>query len=287
MSCIPSQSYQMGSSSNVGHPIDREGPPETVETNSFYISETTISNEQFGKFVEETGYITDAEKIGSSFVFSGLIEDDIKEETNYSNTPIPWWLDVSGASWKYPEGPTSTIENRMDHPVVHVSWNDAVSYCNWSGGRLPTEAEWEVAASGNGENTEYPWGNQLVAKGIYHANTWQGKFPSKNTEKDGYFGTAPVDKFYKNEYELYQMIGNVWEWCLNPARIPLKEFNKQSSTDFLEKNNKHRAESYAIRGGSFLCHHSYCNRYRLAARNGNTRFSSASNMGFRYVVDVN
>lgn len=282
---IDTQRYKMGTSNKVGLPIDQEGPPEILEVSAFYISKTTVTNGEFARFVEETDYVTDAEKIDSSFVFAGLVNNNIKEKLNYAMTAMDWWLDIQGANWRQPEGPGSTILNRKNHPVVHITWNDAVAYCEWAGGRLPTEAEWELAARGAGKDLEYPWGNELTTNNVYHANTWQGDFPNENTKKDGYFGTAPVDKFYKNEYGIYQMIGNVWEWCLNPARIPLKEFREKSSIDFLESNYNNTAESYAVRGGSFLCHHSYCNRYRVAARNGNTPLSSASNMGFRYVLD--
>jgi len=282
---IPSQTYEMGSSSNVGHKLDKEGPPEVISTQNFYMSKTTVTNKQFTEFVKKTGYITEAEKIGSSFVFYQLIDKKHWDKIQFKKTGTHWWLDVIGASWKHPEGPDSSVGNRMDHPVSHISWYDAVEYSKWADGRLPTEAEWEAVAKGNTSAQMYPWGDQLVSKGVYNANTWQGTFPSNNTKKDGYIGTAPVNKFYKDKNGIYQMIGNVWEWCLNPGQIPLKVFKDKSAKDFIRENEKEMSSLYAIRGGSFLCHHSYCNRYRSAARNSATPMSSASNVGFRYIIE--
>lgn len=281
---IPSKTYEMGTKSNVGNKLDNEGPVEIVSTQSFYMSETTVTNSQFAEFVKQTSYVTEAEKIGSSFVFYQLIDKVHWDKIKYKKTERRWWLDVIGASWKNPEGPQSSFKNRMDHPVVHISWYDAVEYSKWAGGRLPTEAEWEVAARDNKKGQIYPWGDRLVSKEVYNANIWQGVFPSNNTKEDGYIGTAPVDKFYKDEKGIYQMIGNVWEWCLNAGQIPLKTFKDYSPKDFIQENEEKMNSLYALRGGSFLCHHSYCNRYRTAARNSATPMSSASNLGFRYII---
>lgn len=174
----------------------------------------------------------------------------------------------------------------MDHPVVHVSRNDALAYCAWADKRLPTEAEWEYAGRAGHDHRRFPWGDDLEEGGKHHANTWQGEFPYENTAEDGYVGTAPAKSFSPNDYGLYQMIGNVWEWCLNPGRIDLSEFQEKTSFDFFKENYQPSQDVYALKGGSFLCHHSYCQRYRLAGRNANTGHSSTSNTGFRCVRDI-
>lgn len=283
---IPAQKSEIGNAHNNGIPKDNEGPAIMLQFSEFYMSETTVTNEHFVKFVEATGYVTEAEQVQSSLVFRGLLNiHDLEEGVDYYRTSMPWWIEVRGSNWKKPEGENSTIEDRLDHPVVHITWNDAKAYCEWVGGRLPTEVEWEVAARGGQKGLIYPWGNSLVVDGSYFANTWQGNFPLQNEALDGYIGTAPSTEFFVNEYGLHQMIGNVWEWCINPARIPLTQFITQRYSDFIENITDEKDVFYALRGGSFLCHNSYCNRFRVAARNGNTKGSSASNLGFRYVID--
>ncbi|KXT59924.1 Sulfatase modifying factor 1 precursor (C-alpha-formyglycine-generating enzyme 1) [Streptococcus oralis] len=281
---IPAGTYHIGTNEKIGFEYDFETPRTEVTIEGFYIDETTVTNEEFLKFVTETGYVTEAEKIGWSYVFKYFLDDSEQYPIEVHKTP--WWIAVEGASWRHPEGPHSSIEDRLDHPVVHVTRNDAVAYCQWAGKRLPTEAEWEIAAQGGTDNEQYYWGDELVFDGKHVCNTWQGDFPNTNTLDDGYASTAPVRTYPPNPYGLYQMIGNVWEWCVNPGKIELVSFQKVSGKDFWHVHQVQDDELYAIKGGSFLCHFSYCNRYRMCARNSNTAMSSSQNMGFRCVKDI-
>lgn len=276
----------MGTHPHEGFESDNEGPPVDVKVPEFYMSETTVTNEMFFKFVMDTGYVTEAERLGTSFVFQGLIEEENQDKVAVRPTDMTWWLDVQDANWRKPEGPGSKISDKMDHPVVHITWNDAMAYCRWAGGRLPTEAEWEAAARAGHQGFEYQWGDELMPDGEYQANIWQGEFPQRNAADDGYVGTAPAHAFYENDYGIRQMTGNVWEWCLNPARIDLDTFNEKTAEDFMNEREDYEVQNMATRGGSFLCHHSYCTRYRVGARHGNSANSASSNVGFRYVVDV-
>ena len=267
--------FQMGDTENRGFIEDHESPCVTKEVQAFEVAETTVTNEEFKRFVDETGYQTTAELIGDSYVFHLLVSPEKRE--NYSHVSgSSWWLLVPGACWKHPFGPESSIEEILDHPVVHVSLKDALAYCEWAGVQLPTETQWEYAARG-GTYTQYPWGEELEQDGIYHANTWQGEFPNQNSELDGFLGTAPVKSFEPNGYGLYQMIGNVWEWCINHRGIPFEDIEANAKAPL------NLEVEYAIRGGSFLCHCSYCNRYRVAARNGSPWNSTASHLGFRCI----
>ena len=256
---------------------DGEGPARRVEVSDFYADAYEVSNGEFAQFVEETGYVTEAEKFGDSFVMEILLSEEVKSEISQAVANAPWWLPVKGASWKHPEGRGSSIDDRMDHPVVHVSWNDAVAYCEWAGKRLPTEAEWEYAARGGLVDRLYPWGNNPNPRGEHWMNIWQGEFPSENTAEDGYIGTAPVDSYFPNKYGLYNVAGNVWEWTSDWWTVRHSiDFQKDptgppSGTDKVKK------------GGSYLCHINVCYRYRCAARSQNTPDSSASNLGFRCV----
>ncbi|XP_053525142.1 formylglycine-generating enzyme isoform X6 [Artibeus jamaicensis] len=170
---------------------DGEGPARRVTLDAFYMDAYEVSNTDFEKFVNATGYLTEAEKFGDSFVFEGMLSERVKTGVQQAVAAAPWWLPVKGANWRHPEGPDSAVAHRPDHPVLHVSWNDAVAYCAWAGKRLPTEAEWEYSCRGGLRNRLFPWGNKLQPKGQHYANIWQGEFPVTDTGEDGFRGTAP------------------------------------------------------------------------------------------------
>jgi formylglycine-generating enzyme required for sulfatase activity len=245
---------------------DREGPVRPVTVPTFRIAPTTVTNAQFGRFVAATGHVSEAETIGWSFVFHLLLHPAARGSVLSERVPrAPWWLPVRGATWAAPEGPGSDVADRPDHPVVHVSLPDALAYCAWAGARLPSEAEWEFAARGGLEQARYPWGDELAPRGRHRCNIWQGAFPVHNTAEDGYVGTAPARSFRPNGYGLYNTSGNVWEL----------------TCDAWDPADPATADRIAIRGGSYLCHASYCNRYRVAARTSTTTDSTAGNIGFR------
>lgn len=281
MLLIPGGEFLMGSTDEDSIIADGEGPIRKVTVNPFYMDTTTVTNEQFRKFIQETGYVTESEAYGWSFVFHLLVSEETRKTVNQSPKQTPWWYVVEGATWDHPEGPDSTIENRMDHPVIHMSWNDAQVYCKWSGKRLPTEAEWEFAARGGLEQNRYPWGNELTPESIHQCNVFQGVFPHTNTAEDGFISTAPVKAFTPNGYGLYNVAGNVWEWChdwFHPDALTHGGPNNPQGP-------KH-GSGRIMRGGSYLCHASYCNRYRVGARTSNTPDSSTGNIGFRCVKDI-
>ena len=257
-------------------PDDGEGPVRKVTLAPFAIACHAVSNLQFGEFVRATGYTTDAERHGWSFVFAGLLSDEARQAITSRPAATPWWAMVPHAYWAQPEGPHSTILDRLDHPVVHVSWNDAKAYCQWSSARLPSEAEWEMAARGGLEQAIFPWGDELTQGGEHRCNIWQGQFPDINSADDGYCGTAPVHAIKANGFGLHNVAGNVWEWCAD-FFSPRYHHVTAAGDPF----NGEPSPNRSLRGGSFLCHDSYCNRYRVAARSCNTPDSSASNVGFR------
>lgn len=269
----------MGSDENAGFPADGEGPVRVVALSAFGMDVATVTNAAFAAFVQATGHVTDAERFGRSFVFYDFVSDRIRERGVLGAVAAaPWWLCVSGASWRHPEGPDSNIEARMDHPAVHTSWNDAVAYAHWARKRLPTEAEWEYAARGGLTQKRYPWGDELTPRGRFRCNIWQGSFPNSNTREDGYDGTAPAQSFTPNGYGLYNMSGNVWEWCQDWFGTAF------GAEKFIDPTGPACGSTRVIRGGSYLCHDSYCNRYRVAARSHNAPDSSAGNLGFRCAV---
>ena len=180
---------------------------------SFAIAAFAVTNAQFGDFVRETGYTTEAERCNWSFVFEPFVSDSIRCRIARVPSETPWWLPVPHAYWAQPEGPPSTVLHRLDHPVVHVSWNDAKAYCCWSGTCLPSEAQWEFAARGGLAQMTYPWGDELTPDGMHRCNIWQGRFPDEDTGADGFIGTAPVNSYLRNGHGLYNVAGNVWEWC--------------------------------------------------------------------------
>ncbi len=269
----------MGSPPGVGYAADGEAPAHLVSVRALEVAATTVTNEEFAAFCAATGHVTLAEREGWSFVFGGLLPDD--HPPTRGVVGAPWWRQVEGASWRRPDGPDGRADERPDHPVVHVTWDDAVAYGRWSGTRLPTEAEWEHAARGGLEGRIFPWGDELEPDGVHRMNVFQGEFPGRNTCADGWAGTAPVRTYPPNGLGLYEMTGNVWEWCADwfdpRAYTATPRVDPTGPTDGTQR---------VMRGGSYLCHASYCSRYRVAARSSNTPDSAAGNIGFRVVREV-
>jgi formylglycine-generating enzyme required for sulfatase activity len=276
MVALPGGNFLFGSDDEHAYPEDGEGPVRRVSVDPIRIDRHAVSNERFAAFVEATGYVTDAERFGWSFVFAGLLPDDFPPTRGVAQAP--WWRAVEGATWDHPAGPQSSIDEHLDHPVVHVSHDDARQYCAWAGTRLPTEAEWESAARGGLEAEVYPWGSELEPDGEHRMNVWQGEFPSSNTLADGHYGTCAVDAFAPNGYGLHNVTGNVWEWTADWFD-PAYRAQDRSRDPQGPPAGTHRVQ----KGGSYLCHASYCKRYRVAARQANTPDASAGNLGFRCV----
>ena len=304
MVLIKGGSYKMGGDNKQAG--DDEYPKHKVTVDGFWMDATEVTNAQFKAFVKATGYVTTAEKKPdweemkkqlppgtakpdeSLFVPAGLVftpPDHSVDLRDYGQ----WWSWQNGANWQHPQGPKSNIIGKDNYPVVQISWYDANAYCKWAGKRLPTEAEWEWAARGGLENNIYPWGNEGIDQGKVKANTWQGSFPEKNTMRDPFYNASPVKSFSPNGYSLYDMAGNVWEWCSDYYK---NDYYKSSP----EKNPKGPSDSYdpdepyakkrVIRGGSFLCNDSYCSGYRVARRMKSTEDTGLEHVGFRAVKDL-
>jgi len=306
MVLIPSGTLNMGGENDQAEA--NEFPKHKVEINSFWMDESEVTNAQFQKFIDATNYITIAErpvnweeikstlppgtpKPADSLLQAGaLVFHELTKQVPLNN-PALWWRWTIGANWKNPEGPNSNLENKMNHPVVHISWEDAMAYAKWANKRLPTEAEWEWAARGGKQNMIYPWGNENVNEGKPKANFWQGNFPYKNIMSDGYLTSAPVKSFAPNDYGLYDMSGNVWEWCSDwldmefYKKTAAQKSNTKGPTVGFNPYNPYQQEK-VIRGGSFLCNDNYCSGYRNARRMGSSPDTGLNHTGFRCVKDV-
>jgi sulfatase modifying factor 1 len=306
MILIPGGQFQMGGDNDQAD--KDEYPKHTVELSSFYMDITEVTNAQFKAFADATGYVTTAEKKpdweelkkslppgtpkppDSVLVAASLVFKATGGPVNLQDY-AQWWEWVPGANWKEPQGPGSTITGKDNYPVIHISWDDAMAYCKWSGKRLPTEAEWEYAARGGQQNNIYPWGNEHINTGQTKANSWEGNFPYLNKKTDGYVTSAPVKQYAPNKYGLYDMAGNVWEWCSD-----WYNFNYyQTAKEKISINPKGPAQSYdpqdpytpkrSLRGGSFLCNDTYCSGYRVARRMKTSPDTGMEHTGFRCVRD--
>jgi len=295
---IPGGTFRMGSDRH----YPEESPSHLATVEGFWIDPYAVTNEQFARFVAETGHVTVAERTPNAENYPGALPELLQPASIVFNKPdhrvdlrdhYRWWAYIPGADWRHPEGSQTSITDRAQHPVVHIAYEDAEAYAKWSGKDLPTEAEWEFAARGGLDGAEYSWGDEFAPGGKQMANTWQGEFPWQNLLTDGYEGTAPVGQFPANGYGLYDMIGNVWEWtsdwysahrpaakaCCGGA-IPKGE--REQSYD--PQQPEIRIPRKVIKGGSFLCAPSYCRRYRPAARMAQPIDTSACHVGFRLMV---
>jgi sulfatase modifying factor 1 len=305
---IPSGNFIMGG--KLDDASRDEYPNIEVKVSAFYMDATEVTNLQFSEFVKSTGYITVAEQaLDWAELSKGLPAEAVKPPDSVlmpgslvfkkTNGPVDmraydlWWQWKVGASWSHPYGPESSIDGRDNEPVVHIALADAKAYTKWAGKRLPTEAEWEWAAMGGLDNVVYPWGNELASKSAEMANFWQGFFPYENTLLDGYEGLAPVKTYLPNGYGLYDMAGNVWEWCQdkydsNSYQEALKAddiINPTGSEKYFDPNDPF-SQKHVIRGGSYLCNDSYCSGYRVSRRMSTTADSGLSHLGFRCVKDI-
>jgi formylglycine-generating enzyme required for sulfatase activity len=283
MNKLDGGTFLMGTDYTEGFVQDGEGPVREVIIDPFLIDTSPVTNDQFQEFVKATAFQTEAERFGWSFVFQGHIAPERYKDLVDATVPtVGWWCKVKGTDWKHPEGPDSDIDKRTDYPVVQVSWHDAMEYCKWAGKRLPTEAEWEYAARGGLEQKLFPWGDELTPEGQHLCNIWQGEFPDFDFGEDGYTSACPPHAFPPNGYGLYTITGNVWEWCSD-------WFHPSYHVAATRTNpiGPREGSAKVMKGGSYLCHKSYCNRYRVAARTSNTPDSATTNLGFRCVRDVN
>jgi sulfatase modifying factor 1 len=303
---IPEGTFLMGTNDKESFPNER--PAHLVQVQGFSMDEHDVTNAEFSKFVEATGYVTTAEReIDWEALQKELPPGTPKPDDSAlapgslvftpTSAPVPlndlsaWWRWVHGANWRHPEGPASSIQGRENHPVVQVSWYDAGAYAQWAGKRLPTEAEWEFAARGGLESKRYVWGDEFKPGGKYMANTYQGVFPVKDTGEDGFIGTSPVGSFPANGYGLFDMAGNVWQWCSDWYRA---DSNIEAASKNVCRDPRGPTESYdpgdpyspkrVVKGGSFLCNPDYCESYRPSARRGTPPDTGSSHTGFRCVI---
>jgi len=302
--------YDMGASDGDRMALPHEKPKHTVKVDGFYMDETEVTNAQFSKFIEATNYITTAErpvdwdlikqqlppgtpKPHDSLLLPGsLLFKKTKESVPNLYDFSQWWRWTTGANWKQPEGKGSSINEKDNHPVVHLSFEDAMAYCNWAGRRLPTEAEWEFAARGGKRDKIYFWGD-LTDKLSSYVNSWEGEFPVDNTQADGFEKSAPVKTYPPNGYGLYEISGNVWEWTSDWYSSQYYQYCKENSitnnpkgpNEAFNPNNPYIDERI-IRGGSFLCNASYCASYRVSSRMATDPSTSLEHLGFRTVMDL-
>ncbi|WP_090756387.1 formylglycine-generating enzyme family protein [Nonlabens sp. Hel1_33_55] len=305
---VSGKTFVQGAKDADGMAMPREKPGHQVSVDGFFIDETEVTNAEFRDFVEATNYITIAErpidweemkkdlpegtpKPADSILQPGslVFNKDVDAVVNMQNYG-QWWKWQTGADWKHPYGPNSNIEEKDNFPVVHVAYEDALAYCKWANRRLPTEAEWERAAQGNNNNAIYTWGND-AGELSSNANTWNGTFPTSNTGEDGFKYIAPVKSFPANSIGIYDMSGNVWEWTSDTyndnyyktLNTSAPVFNPQGATEYYNPQNPYQVEMI-MKGGSYLCHASYCSSYRISARMSTSRDSGSDHLGFRTVV---
>lgn len=295
---IPGGEFMMGSDRH----YQEEAPAHRVKVDGFWMDRFTVTNSDFERFVAETGYVTMAERPADPAAYPGALPEMLVPSSTMFRRPsgpvdmtnhFNWWAYVPGANWRRPRGPSSSIRKLMEHPVVHVAWEDVEAYARWAGKDLPTEAEWEFASRGGLDGADFVWGDELTPDGRHMANTWQGDFPYRNTLQDGYEYTAPVGSFPPNGYDLYDMAGNVWQWTQDwyqeHARISSPCCTADNPRGAPRDQSADPRQPQAIprkvtKGGSHLCAPNYCRRYRPAARMAQPVDTSISHLGFRCVL---